>query len=257
MESNISSSVETRNDLIKFSTEPLAQDMTMVGSIIIKLKVSSDKPDTDFAIRLTDVYPDGKSIIFADGMMRMRFRLGNKQSETSSMLPGKVYDCIIEVPSTALTIKSGHRFRLDVSSSNYSQFNRNMNTGLDMYPGNSLDSLANPVKALNSIHVSAANASSILLPIMGKINGIKTQLNPEKHLTISPNPAARYVKLEWSNSESTKQWKLLNHLGQEISNSRVSQTMDEIDVENLPNGIYYLNVLTNEGVYHQKLIIKH
>lgn len=183
------SMVENRNDLLVFSTDVLNKDIVLKGSVVVHLKVSSDKVDTDFDVRLTDVYPDGRSMLVNDGTMRMRFRNGNTQALVAMMVPGKVYDCDITLPATCITFLAGHRIRLDVSSSNYPKYNRNMNTGGNMYPGNSMDSLVNPVAAKNTVHTSGQHTSYITLPLVGFNSHVSAVQERKTDMEVWPNPA--------------------------------------------------------------------
>ena len=133
--------VESRSDNLVFTSDSLDQDLVVKGIIKVNLKVSSDRPDTDFDVRLCDVYPDGRSMLVNDEAFRMRFKNGLTQAQTSFLQIGNVYDCKIELPATCITFLKGHKIRIIISSSNYPKFNRNMNNGNDMYPGKSMDSL--------------------------------------------------------------------------------------------------------------------
>src|SRR6201999_2043920 len=90
--------VKSRDDIAIFTTPALQQDMVIRGNAVVHLKVSSNRRDTDFDIRLTDVYPDGRSMLVNDGDMRMRFCKGETAADTSLITPGQVYDCVIELP---------------------------------------------------------------------------------------------------------------------------------------------------------------
>jgi len=121
--------VESRFDLITFETAVSSQDLKIKGRIEANFFISSDKPDTDVAVRITDVYPDGRSMLIMDGIQRMRFRNGYRTSDTAFMQPGQVYPVNIKLSNSAITIKAGHKLRIIVTGSNYPRFNRNMNNG--------------------------------------------------------------------------------------------------------------------------------
>src|SRR5436190_13341417 len=101
-------SIEGRSDVLVFDTGILTQNVILKGSAIVHLKVSSDRLDTDFDIRLADVYPDGRSMLVNDGAARMRFRNGFAAADTSAIAPGQIYDCTINLPATAITFLTGH-----------------------------------------------------------------------------------------------------------------------------------------------------
>lgn len=149
--------VESRADVLVFSTEPLASDLPVTGKVRVKLFVSSDRPDTDFTAILTDVYPDGRSMLISEGIQRMRFR--NSDAKEEFMRPGEVYPITIGLTNTAITFLKGHRARIVVSSSNYPKYALNLNDGGPMYkPGNGL-------VAANRVHYGARHPSALILPV--------------------------------------------------------------------------------------------
>ncbi|NTW34286.1 MAG: CocE/NonD family hydrolase, partial [Bacteroidetes bacterium] len=125
--------VESRNDILIFSTTTLAENVIMRGKPTIHLFVTSNRKDTDFSIRLTDVYPDNRSMLLYDGIKRLRFRDGYKASDTSAIIPGNIYSLTINLPEIANTFLAGHKIRVDITSSNYSRFDCNLNNGGIMY----------------------------------------------------------------------------------------------------------------------------
>lgn len=150
-------SVESRGDVLVFSTDVLHRPLVVAGRIEARLHVSSDCPDTDFTVKLTDVYPDGRSILVCDGILRARFR---ESFEKPSLLePGKVYPLAVDLWSTAIAFSPGHRIRVAISSSNAPRFEPNPNTGAPLLPP------APPRMANNTVHLSPAHASSIVLPV--------------------------------------------------------------------------------------------
>jgi putative CocE/NonD family hydrolase len=97
-----------------------------IGSVSVRLFVSTSAVDTDFTAKLVDVYPNGKALIVNDGILRGRYREGEK---ATMLTPGEVYEWNIDLGYTALKINPGHRIRLEISSSNFPRYNRNLNTG--------------------------------------------------------------------------------------------------------------------------------
>jgi hypothetical protein len=182
--------VESRNDVLIFTSPVLGQDVVMKGQAVAHLKISSDKKDTDFAIRLTDVYPDGRSMLLNDGIMRARFRNGYAAADTMHMTTGTIYDIDVELPATCNTFLAGHRIRVDVSSANYPKYNRNDNSSGVMYPGNSMDSLANPQIANNTVYLNASHASYITMPLVDFAGYIGEQATNIYSTTLYPNPSA-------------------------------------------------------------------
>lgn len=248
--------VESRSDVLIYTTNTLVKDVVLKGQVKIRLRVSSDKFDTDFTIRLTDVYPDGRSMLVNDGVMRMRFRDGNTQAQVSMMTPGVVYDCDIDLPNTSLTFLAGHKIRIVVASSNYPRFNRNMNTGGNMYPANSLDSLVNPVTAKNTVFANSTNASYIVMPLVGYNNSVpKTQVN-KSQLHLSPNPAGNILLVKSEALNSGAALHIFDCLGREVIVKSVTESTNSftLDVSSLPQGVYTILLQNPSGTTSQAFI---
>jgi putative CocE/NonD family hydrolase len=151
--------VESQNDILIFDTNVLINDVTMRGKATVHLKVSSSALDTNFTARLCNVYPDGRSMLVCNGVFRMQFKNGYEQADESFMTSGEVYNCIIKFPNSEITFLAGHQICLDITSSNYPRFNRNINTGAEMYPNINGDTLVFPVIASNTVHTATMNTS--------------------------------------------------------------------------------------------------
>ncbi len=150
--------VESRSDVLVFSTSVLEKDLAVTGKVKVKLFVSSDRTDTDFTAILTDVYPDGRSMSITEGIRRMRLRNSTAQEEL--LKPGEVYPVTIELTSTALTFLQGHRVRVIVSSSNHPKYALNLNDGGPMYRKGA------GLVATNTVHVNKQYASALVLPVV-------------------------------------------------------------------------------------------
>ncbi len=150
--------VESRADALLYTTEPLAEDVQVNGPVAVKLFVSSNREDTDFAVRLCDVYPDGRSMLLTQGIRRMRFRNGFLPQDTSLITPGEIYEITVELQNLAVTFRRGHRIRLIVTGSDYPHFDVNPNTAAPLY--NSPDS----VTATNVVLLAPGSSSRLLLP---------------------------------------------------------------------------------------------
>jgi predicted acyl esterase len=149
--------VESRDDVLVYSTPALTTDLPVTGKIKLELHVSSDRLDTDFTAIVTDVYPDGRSMLVTEGIRRMRFR--NTTSREDLMKPGEVYPVGIELTNTAITFLKGHRVRVIISSSNYPKYALNLNDGGPMYKK------GKGVVATNSVYADARHLSALVLPV--------------------------------------------------------------------------------------------
>jgi hypothetical protein len=152
------SPVETRNDVLVYTTPPLEKGVEVTGPIEAVLYVSSDAKDTDFTAKLVDVAPDGTAYNVQEGILRARYRQGFDKKVW--MRPDDVYEVRVEMSATSNYFAPGHRVRLQVSSSNFPRFDRNLNTG-----GKNYDETRWEV-AKNTIHHNASRASYVLLPII-------------------------------------------------------------------------------------------
>jgi putative CocE/NonD family hydrolase len=119
------SEVQLRSDVRVYTTRPLNADVDVVGPLRMILYVASSAPDTDFAVRLSDVFPDGRAVQLQNGVLRARYR----DIEPAWLVPGRVYRLEIDLWGTANRFKAGHRIRVDVSSADFPRFDRNANAG--------------------------------------------------------------------------------------------------------------------------------
>ncbi len=150
--------MEKRNDILVYTTDALEDGVEVSGFIESTLYVSSDAKDTDFTIKLIDVYPDGKAYNLDETIQRVRYREG--YDKAVFMEKGKVYKVDLTPMSTSNYFEKGHRIRIEISSSNFPRFARNLNTG-----GNNYDEKEGVV-AQNNIHHSAEYPSLIRLPMV-------------------------------------------------------------------------------------------
>lgn len=141
--------IENRKDLLSFTTDPLEADFEITGNIKAVLYFDTNQEDTSFSVRLTDVYPDGKSLIIGDGNVRV--------SHEGKMENGKKF-VEVDIGATSLVFAKGHQIRILVSSSNYPRFEKNMNSVKRPYE--------NPKAAVaeNTIFVGPKTPSRLLLP---------------------------------------------------------------------------------------------
>ncbi len=154
------STMELRDDILVYTSDELKEGVEITGFIESTLYVSSSGPDTDITIKLIDVYPDGKAYNLDETIQRLRYREG--YDKEVFMEKGKVYKVDLTPMVTSNYFAPGHRIRIEVSSSNFPRFDRNMNTG-----GNNYDETTG-IKVENKIHHSTQYPSVIKLPIIKK-----------------------------------------------------------------------------------------
>ncbi|MCS4436191.1 CocE/NonD family hydrolase [Aquiflexum gelatinilyticum] len=152
--------MELREDILVYTSEALAEGIEVSGFIESTLYLSTDVKDTDLTIKIIDVYPDGKAYNLDETIQRVRYREGYEKEVF--MESGKVYEVNLTPMSTSNYFEKGHRIRIEVSSSNFPRFDRNMNTG-----GNNYDETEGVI-ATNKIHHSSKYPSYVSLPIVRK-----------------------------------------------------------------------------------------
>jgi len=152
------STIEMRDDILVFTSQKLEKGIEVTGPLKVVLQVSSSAVDTDFTAKLVDVYPDGRAFNVQEGSLRMRFR--ESLSKKVLMKPGEVYEIELDLHASSNYYAAGHRIRLEVSSSNFPRYDRNLNTG-----GNNYDETEWKV-ARNQVYHSEDKLSYVVLPVI-------------------------------------------------------------------------------------------
>jgi putative CocE/NonD family hydrolase len=156
-------SIETRHDILIYSTEPLAQNLDVTGPVTIELFVKSSAVDTDFTAKLVDVHPDGYAQNITEGILRMRYL--DSREKPGKITPGQIYKITVDLVATSNVFLAGHRLRLEVSSSNYPRFDRNLNTG-----DPDIAHASAKVVATNTILHDAAHPSTLVISVLPATN---------------------------------------------------------------------------------------
>jgi putative CocE/NonD family hydrolase len=154
--------LEGREDVLVYTTDFLEDSITIAGQVVMKLFAATDGPDTDWMIKLVDVYPDGYAMPISEGILRAKFRQGLDQIRL--LTPNQVYEYEITMTPTANVFLPGHRIRVDITSSNFPQFDRNPNTGAP------LGSDSKTRVAQQTIFHGGMKASAIILPVVPSLN---------------------------------------------------------------------------------------
>jgi hypothetical protein len=150
--------IEQRSDVLVYATPPLSEAMEVTGPVTVDLYASSSAVDTDFTAKLVDVYPDGKAFNISQGIVRARYR--DSLEKPTPLTPGDVTAFKIALMPTSNLFKSGHRIRLEISSSNFPHYDRNLNTGAPISSGEKMK------RANQSVYHDPQRLSRIVLPIM-------------------------------------------------------------------------------------------
>jgi putative CocE/NonD family hydrolase len=150
--------VEARADVLVYSTPALARDLEITGPIHLELYAKSSAVDTDFTAKLLDVAPDGFAQNLTEGIVRARYR--DSQEKAALMNPGQVYHFDIDLWATSNVFLKGHVLRLEVSSSNFPRFDRNLNTGSDNAASQRFEA------ATNTVYHDSEHPSALILPVV-------------------------------------------------------------------------------------------
>jgi putative CocE/NonD family hydrolase len=150
--------LESRPDVAIFTTEPLDAPLEVTGRLTARIELVCDQVDTDVAVKLTDVYPDGRSYNIADGLARCRMREGFDR--LALLTPGEPASIDVDLWSTSHIFNRGHRIRVAISGSNYPRFDVNPNTGWPLLPMGPMQ------PAHHRILCSSERASQIILPVV-------------------------------------------------------------------------------------------
>ena len=150
--------LKDRQDILVYTSEPLAAPLAIAGPVKLKLFAVTDGPDTDWVVKLIDVAPDGFAFNLCEGIIRARYRKSLTRPEL--LKPNEVYEYEIDLVGTANVFLPGHRLRLDITSSHFPQFDRNPNTG------EPFGTSAKVRVAKQTIFHTAQRASHILLPVV-------------------------------------------------------------------------------------------
>lgn len=218
--------VEARSDAAVFSTPELSEALEIYGSVRVEAYISCNQIDTDLAVRLTDVYPDGSSMLLTDGIRRLRMRNGYSLQEVELMNPGEVYQVEIDLPELAHTFLPGHRLRLIITGSNYPKYHANLNNGGEMYvPGDTLEATIN-------IHFGGETATQVHLPVSGPVGlqDAETAILPMAF----PVPARDYIQLSQPASNAL----ILSVDGKVVK--KFSGRYSEFSVASLSPGVYLI-----------------
>ena len=249
-------SVESRSDVLIYSTPVLDKSWVINGAIKVDLFVASNRRDTDFAVRLCEVYPDGRSMILTQGIRRMRFR--NSYTNEELLTPGQVYQVTVELQNLALTVLPGHRLRIDITSSDYPHFDINLNNGGALYVAG--DTLI----ATNYVYHDAIRSSRVLLP-MAAVTSLRelTSASPasfqlEQNFPNPFNPATA-IRFTLPQQEYVT-LKIFDASGREVQtlisgNLAAGTHRIEFEAKNLTSGIYFYRVQTGQIFIQKKMLI--
>ena len=154
--------VESREDVLCYSTEPLTAPVEVIGHVAMTVFVASSGRDTDIAGKLVDVHPDGRAILLCEGILRCRYRESLARAEL--LEPDRVYELNVDLGVVANVFLPGHRIRLEIAGSNFPRCDRNTNTGGPI----AAETLADAVIVTNVVHHGPSAPSRLTLPVLSR-----------------------------------------------------------------------------------------
>lgn len=237
-------SLDARMDLTIFESGVLPQDVSVTGTILLNLYVSSTQPDCDIAVRLTDDYPTGESMLINDGIKRMRFRNGYTQASETFMTPGTIYPVQIELPFTNYTWKTGHKIKLYFSGNNAIRWNVNLQDGGTMYTNGT------GISGSITLHHDATHPSHIVLPGNNDFLGVQEALATE-WMDVYPNPSSEMLYIS---GENVAHYALTDLSGKVLLSGK--PMTEGVSVKHLANGTYLIRLETISGAVQEKPFVK-
>ena len=150
--------IESRDDVLVFTSDVLDQPLEVTGRLTAKIFLSASTADTDLSVRLCDVYPDGRSMLIAEGIQRLRYR--HSREKPTPLIPGQIEEITVDCWSTSQIFNTGHRLRVTITSSNYPRFDVNPGTGQPWSDS------GEKVKQTNRIYCDAEHPSRIVMPVV-------------------------------------------------------------------------------------------
>jgi predicted acyl esterase len=248
--------VESRNDIAKFTSDDIILlqpgAFTINGKIIAHIFVSSDQTDTDIALRLTDFFPDGRSILISETIRRLRFRNGYTINDTAAAVPGQVYEMVIDFPALFHSVPIGHKLRLDFTSANYPRFDANPNCGGALYQP------CDTNVAHNTIYYTSAHSSYLEVPFI-IANNIEENTT-QNYFYVYPNPTHDVVYIQTAENPMMDNFLMLtlsDVYGREILKTKITHQTLQLNLNNLSNGLYLISIANDKNqILQTKKIIK-
>jgi uncharacterized protein len=244
--------INQRDDILGFSSLPLTQPLRVEGTVFAHLTISSNCPDTDFTLKLLDVYPDGREMLVTDGIQRVRFRDGYTKENEKLLSSGETVTLEIQLPPTAIVFNSGHQIKVDISSSNYPRFEVNPNIAFGP------NDRAVKQVAENTVHFGGLMASFINLPVVPQKTFVeeKTDVLDGFELYANfPNPFNSGTTIQYDLPKTFKvRIEVVNMLGQRVRllENSIKQPGSHNVVwdgrfdsgESAPSGLYVYRIIT-------------
>ncbi len=255
--------VTARSDVLLFQTEELATPLWLEGTVKAKLYIASNRKDTDFTLKLIDVYPDGRQMLVTDAIVRARFRRGDREKQVAFLTPGEMDSVEITLPPTAIVFNSGHRVLVAISSSNYPRFDVNTNTSGPLW--NDPDTLV----AHNTVFWGSGAPSRVILPLVPLHTRVVENIQNPRTLTLRPNypnpfnpateiefvlPKTAHVELAVFDALGKRVCVLANRL-YTAGIHRVKWNGRDDSGNSVPGGVYFYKITAGSQTQTRKMLL--
>jgi len=235
-------SLEARQDVITFTSPDLLADVVVSGRVKLSLYVECNQPDADIAVRLVDIYPDGRNMLINDGIKRMRFRNGYTEADETFMTAGQVYNVEVELPFVNYTWNEGHEIKVYISGNSATRWDVNLQNGSTMYVAGDTNT------ASILIHHSTQYPSKIILP-GDNISISVDELSKDDIFPVFPNPVNTILNFKEKNISEVE---IFNSSGQQVMKKLLNKSEQQVSVENLSAGDYIMQLSGERGVVRYK-----
>lgn len=236
--------VEAHPQMLNFTTGILDEPVVVAGKITAHLWAAANRTDTDWSVRISDVYPDGRSMLVGDGILRARFHESAPLFDSEDLLtPDSIYLFEVDLWSSAITFAAGHRIRVSVTSSNSPRFEVNPNTGAPFRRNDPSTQIAH-----NRIYCDASHPSTVLLPIPSE----KQEVVAEAPLTILLDKPVIfdgevYLSIPVSGIVSLDLYDVMGRKVESLLQGNLTSGDHTVALPALPNGVYFVR-LNLDGV---------
>jgi len=227
--------LDTRDDVISFSTNELSDEISISGKIKLDAFISCSQLDADLAVRLVDVYPDGRSMLVNDGIKRLRFRNGYTKADESFMSAGNIYEVVVELPFVNYTWQKGHKLKIYISGNNSTRWDINLQNGGTMYSAGDTN-----IATIQVFH-NEQYPSRLILPCEKLTLDIQN-IPSDFEIAIYPNPVSSFLNLK--SSKVITDYIVRDVFGRQVLKGEYDS---KIEVDCLNEGVYFIVLNCEKG----------
>lgn len=242
--------IESHPGILVYTSQVLEEPVVVAGKVKAHLWASSDRLDTDWSVRLCDVYPDGRSMLVGDGILRARFCNSPAFEDEELLVPDSIYEFVVDLWSSAITFAEGHKIRVSVASSNYPRFEKNPNTGAP-FKRDDYDIL----EATNRIYCDAQHPSYISLLIPTEEPGCITEVDNRSLVELDVSGDGVFFTVPESGFVTVEIYDVCGRQLETLLHNQVSAGVHRIDLPELSNGVYFARLEFNTSSVSTRFVL--